>query len=102
MSTSDGSISYNSQELHNLAANLDRDYKTIDNQIEDIISEAKNLSSSGKWTGDMYEAFMKNIQDYKQRNIDPLMDVIKDYIAKIEAAAQKTEATTQAGIARFM
>ena len=101
MATSDGTISYNSQELHNLASGLDGNYKTITTEIDGIISEAQGLSTSGKWTGEMYDAFMTNINNYKTQNIDPLCEVIKDYIDKIENAANDTEAQTKAGVGRF-
>ena len=101
MATSDGSISYNSQQLYNLAGTLGTDVKTIEDNIDDLISEAKNLYDSGKWSGEMYDAFMTNVNNYKKDNIDPLLKVMHDYVGQINNAAEETERTTAAGVARF-
>ena len=101
MPTSDGSISYNSEKLDSLASTLNDNYKSICSEVENIISEAEGLSSSGLWTGEMYEAFLTNIKTYKVQNIDPLLDVIEKYIDQIRNAAEQTRRTTAEGVARF-
>ena len=101
MATSDGSISYNSEKLDSLASALDGNYRTICNEVEAIISEADGLSSRGLWTGEMYDAFLANIKNYKKDNIDPLLKVIEEYINQIRNAAEETRRTTAAGVARF-
>ena len=101
MSTSDGTISYNSQELQNLHGSLEKDAKGIRDEIEGLVQEAENLKVSGKWSGDMYEAFMLNIRNYKKEHLDPLLDVMDEYVVAVGEAAQRTEETTNAGVARF-
>ncbi len=101
MGTSDGTISYNSQELHNLHSSLSSNSKGIKDEIEGLISEAENLKKSGKWSGDMYDAFMLNIRNYKKEHLDPLLEVMDEYVDAVGEAAQRTEETTNAGVARF-
>ncbi len=101
MATSDGSVTYNSQELHNTASVINSKTKGVEDQIEGIMKTADDLKASGKWTGDMYDAFMLNINNYKKEHIDPLLENMHEYGQELENAANETEAQTAAGIARF-
>ena len=101
MATSDGSVTYNSQELHNTAAVINSKTKGVEDQIDGIMQTAAELNSSGKWTGDMYNAFKLNADNYKKEHIDPLLENMHEYGQELENAANGTEAQTAAGIARF-
>ena len=101
MSQSDGTISYNSQELNNLYTSLGANAKGIREEVDSLVKEAENLKSSGKWSGEMYDAFMLNITNYKKEHLDPLLDVMDEYVDAVGKAAQRTEETTNAGVARF-
>ena len=101
METSNGSISYNSDQLEALGNTLDGCYKTICNEIEAIITEAEDLDDKGLWSGLMYDAFLANITNYKVQYINPLLEVIKSYIKEIYKTAESSRELTKAGQDRF-
>jgi len=101
MATSDGSITYNYHELHNLASELGTKASGIRSEFEFLIDAARGMSTSGLWTGEINEAFMMNIENYKKEHVDGLLQVMDDYVKEIATAADTTEAQTAKGVAMF-
>lgn len=101
MATSDGTVTYSSQELHNLGSETGTKASGVRNEFDGLMASARELASSGKWTGEMYDAFMANVENYKKEHVDPLLDTMDEFVNEINTAADETEAQTRAGVARF-
>lgn len=94
----DEGLTYNAGNISQLADDIKLQLDAFNLKVSELFNFIDRLKNEGYWTGSVYETFKTNIEDYRKREIDPMVASIETWISTLRDCAVDAASNTQKGI----
>jgi len=94
-----GPMSYDWQQIGNVAASVNTSLGKFNEAINAIFNEVAAMGES--WSGASYDAFKTYCDNYKSQTIDPLANEIGTWVQKLDNLSQRAQETSQGNTSLF-
>lgn len=98
----DNTLVYNSDNLRNLAHELNSCLGTFEGNIAEMFGVIDGtLNSPEYWQGQAYDQFKLYCDEYRATKIEDLIAQLKEWISDLERAADNADETTARNVGMF-